>query len=84
MSKNRNGESSLSCIDDDDLQRLRWGKVVYGIGPWPTGLPVHRRAYENPTTWGDSKTVIESTTIAKYEGDGPDKFGVHVPLGGAR
>lgn len=80
MSRNRNGESYLSCIDDDDLQRLRWGRVVYGIGPWPTGLPVYRAAYGNPATWNNSKTTIESTTVASYAGDGGQPFGVRVPL----
>jgi len=67
-SKNRFGESSWAIVDDPELQELRFGKQVFGIGPWPEGLPVFRTPDEDPAYWASTKYVSTSNTIAAYAG----------------
>jgi hypothetical protein len=62
QNKNRLGDSILSIADEPELQALRYGKVLLGVGPWPEGLPVYRTAYEDPATW-DGKVHNTSVTL---------------------
>ncbi|MFE6255134.1 hypothetical protein [Agromyces sp. NPDC057865] len=40
QSIDREGNSWLALADDPDAQVARWGRVVFGIGPWPEAEPV--------------------------------------------
>jgi hypothetical protein len=38
-SYDRNGGSWLDVVDDEERQIERWGRIVMGSGPWPSGMP---------------------------------------------
>jgi hypothetical protein len=40
--KDRNGNSWLDLLGDEDAQIKRWGEVTFREGPWPDDLPHHK------------------------------------------
>lgn len=78
--KNRHGECTFACIDDPDLQILRWGREVFGIGAWPTELPLYRTEEEDPRSWSSTKIISRSKEIASYAGGDGFRPGVRPSL----
>ena len=79
-SKNRLGECSWAIVDEPELQELRYGKQVFGVGPWPSDEPLYRDASENPLSWESTKYISNSTTIADYRGSDGFRSGVQPRL----
>lgn len=38
-SYDRNGNSWLDVVEDEERQIARWGRTVMASGPWPSGMP---------------------------------------------
>jgi hypothetical protein len=55
----RTGASWLDMVDDPDAQAERWGKVMFGRGPWPKELGSASLEPESPEWHRAQREAIE-------------------------